>query len=106
MQFDNIVDYIWQVYHIGIPTEYANQNARPLTYLKLVRVLSKLSIDPTDCTAEELFAEAVRLERGSNFEPRANLLFQLADLHEECEVLIRGSGVVESGSSYANGINS
>uniref|UniRef100_A0AB39CCI2 Uncharacterized protein n=1 Tax=Pseudomonas phage RVTF4 TaxID=3236931 RepID=A0AB39CCI2_9VIRU len=106
LQFDNIVDYIWQIYSVGIPVEYAEKNAKPLTYYKLVRVLQKLNIDPTDLNSVQLFSEAVRLEKGSHFDPRANLMFQLADLHEECEILIRGSGVLDKGDAYVDSINS
>jgi len=108
MQFDNVVDYIWQTYHVGIPVEHAEKHAKPLTYLKLVRVLSVLNIDPTDMDSTALFAEAARLERHGGGRPahHAEWLFKLADLHEECEMLIRGSGVLDAGDSYADNINS
>lgn len=108
MQFDNVVDYIWQVYHVGIPVEYAHKHAKPLTYLKLVRTLSVLNIDPTGLDSTKLFAEAVRMERfASTGRPgQAEWMFRLADLHEECELLIRGSGVMDSDEAYADGINS
>lgn len=106
MQFDNVVDYIWQVYSVGIPVQFAQENVRPLTYLKLVRLTCGLSIDTTDCTAEQLFAQAVQMER--NNRPGWDMMFQLADLHEECEVLIRKSGVLNNTGTkaYVDDINS
>jgi hypothetical protein len=99
MQFDNLYDYIDQTYDIQIDKDFLLREAPGLTYVKLVRVLSLLRIDSTGLTADKLFFEATRSERsfsqGCNRptnDPGTVLMFQLADLHEIIETLIRKSG--------------
>jgi hypothetical protein len=95
MQFDNLYEYIDQTYDVQLDKAFLKKEAPSLTYLKLVRVLSVLKIDPTGQSAEALFADAVRQER-SAFTPHQYSLVQnlltLADLHEIIETLIRKSG--------------
>ncbi|WDS62076.1 hypothetical protein [Pseudomonas phage D6] len=93
MQFDNVQTYIDQAYGVELDTAFLNKNVHSLMYLKLVRLLSKLRIETTGVTAEALFAEAVQVERNGR-QQMADLMFQLADLHAEIELLIVKSGKV------------
>ncbi|QBJ02893.1 hypothetical protein MZD04_gp367 [Pseudomonas phage Psa21] len=115
LDFDNLKEYIEQVYRVRMDQSFLEKEAPALTYLKLVRVLSFLRIQPVGMTAEEIFADAVREERnwGGNSpspETRTVLLYQLADLHEIIELLIRKSEVKKNDSFsaelWSNDINS
>jgi len=117
MQFDNIQEYIDQVYGVELSTSFLNDNVHSLMYLKLVRLLSKLGIETSGMTAEALFAEAARVERGAYDHEvtklaRIQLMFQLADIHADIEMLIHKAGKAQAPSKgfdnkeWANDINS
>lgn len=115
MQFDNIQEYIDQVYGVELDTAFLNKNVHALTYLKVVRILSHIRIETTGLTAEAIFADAVRLERVTGTDDvqgqkRLTLLFQLADIHAHLEMLIDQAGKRTSGGFdagvWANDINS
>lgn len=117
MQFDSLYEYIDQTYDVQLDKEFLKKEAPGLTYVKLVRVLSLLRIDTTGLTADKVFFEAVRAERsfsqGCNRptnDPGTVLMFQLADLHEIIETLIRKSGKKTNApfdnSQFASDINS
>lgn len=111
MEFNNLVDYIEQTYDVKLPTEFVKRNAPALTYLKLVRVLRFLRIHTTGLSAEAIFADAVREEASQcqsrispTTNPRTQLMFELADLHEIIENLITLSGVKERTKSFDSGM--
>ncbi|MCY1418490.1 hypothetical protein D9M71_340510 [compost metagenome] len=117
MQFESLYEYIDQVYDVQLDKEFLKKEAPSLTYVKLVRTLSFLRIDSTGLTAERLFFEATRSERatcqGGNRptnDPGTVLMYQLADLHEIIETLIRKSGKTKNApfdnSQFADDINS
>lgn len=115
MQFDSLYEYIDQTYDVQLDKEFLKKEAPGLTYVKLVRVLSQLRISTIGMTADQLFFEAVRKER-SYFNPdrrdmkQLELMFQIADLHEIIETLIRKSGKKTNApfdnAQFANDINS
>jgi hypothetical protein len=94
MQFNSLYEYIDQTYDVQLDKEFLKKEAPGLTYVKLVRVLSQLRISVVGMTADQLFFEAVRYERNliGQEQKRLELMFQLADLHEIIETLIRKSG--------------
>lgn len=113
MQFDNLYEYIDQVYDVQLDKAFLKKEAPSLTYLKLVRILSHLRIDTTGSSAESLFADALRWERNASSQQdnnRANAIFVLADLHEIIETLIRKSGKKTNApfdnAQFADDINS
>jgi hypothetical protein len=115
MQFDNIQEYISQVYGIDLEVDYLNKNIHTLTYLKTVRIISRVGIDTTGQTAESIFHLAFQAERVAGFSAeklrRADLIYQLADIHAEIEMLISKSGVEHNTGGFnkdlwANDINS
>lgn len=115
MQFDNLYEYIDQVYDVQLDSKFLEKEAPGLTYVKLVRVLSMLKISTVNMNADQLFFEAVRVERNM-FRPdqqdlkRVELMYQIADLHEIIETLIRKSGKKTDApfdnSQFADDINS
>ncbi|MNL02623.1 hypothetical protein D3C87_1231360 [compost metagenome] len=91
MQFESLYEYIDQVYDVQLDKAFLQKEAPSLTYLKLVRILSRLRIDTTGQTAVQLFSEAMRWERLGDYN-KAGAILVLADLHEIIETLIRKSG--------------
>jgi hypothetical protein len=114
MEFDNIQDYISQTYGYDLETDFLNKNIHGIVYLKVVRCLSKTGIQPAGQTAEMLFQMAFQAERAAGTDAnrlrRADLIYQLADIHAEIEMLISKSGASASrGFSkdvWVDGINS
>lgn len=117
MQFDNVQEYIEQVYDVKLPPKFIAAEAPPLLYLKLVRFISQLGINTHDLNATQLFANGVHSERATAQGARhaegnqiSRAYFALADLHEVIEMMIRKSGVKKlkgfDDNAWSDGINS
>lgn len=113
MEFNNLREYIRQVYGIDVSEKFLQKNAPSLTYLKLVRVLNVCRISTAGMTAEDLFSEACRLERMNGMTEMAFHQYALADLHEIIEGLLRQAGQLTNdrldrldSEAYADAVNS
>lgn len=92
MEFNNLKEYIEQVYKKRVDAKFLEKNAPSLTYLKLVRTLALCRISTVGMTAEDLFSEACRAERMNGMTEQAFHQYALADLHEIVEGLLRQAG--------------
>lgn len=100
MEFDSLHDYIRQIYGYTLDKEFVAVEAPSLTYLKLVRILSRTDVDTVDQSAVDLYKLALYNEKFTDIN-RARLAavyFQLADLHEIIETIITKSGVKKNES--------